>query len=80
MDLGVVFPTTQIGTDPAVIRDFAQTAPAMTSWARVRRLGSPDPLRPAGPSANQSTPRQTRRDSRTWPIASAGRSARIEVN
>jgi hypothetical protein len=26
MDFGVVFPTTQIGTDPAVIRDFAQTA------------------------------------------------------
>ena len=26
MDLGAVFPTTQIGTDPAVIRDFAQTA------------------------------------------------------
>jgi probable F420-dependent oxidoreductase len=26
MDLGVVFPTTQIGNDPAVIRDFAQTA------------------------------------------------------
>jgi len=26
MDLGTVFPTTQIGTDPAVIRDFAQTA------------------------------------------------------
>ena len=26
MDLGVIFPTTQIGTDPAVIRDFAQTA------------------------------------------------------
>jgi probable F420-dependent oxidoreductase len=26
VDLGTVFPTTQIGTDPAVIRDFAQTA------------------------------------------------------
>src|SRR4051794_33541273 len=26
VDLGAVFPTTQIGTDPAVIRDFAQTA------------------------------------------------------
>ena len=26
MDIGVVFPTTQIGNDPAVIRDFAQTA------------------------------------------------------
>jgi probable F420-dependent oxidoreductase len=26
MDFGVVFPTTQIGTDPAIIRDFAQTA------------------------------------------------------
>jgi probable F420-dependent oxidoreductase len=26
MDLGAVFPTTQIGNDPAVIRDFAQTA------------------------------------------------------
>jgi probable F420-dependent oxidoreductase len=26
LDLGAVFPTTQIGTDPAVIRDFAQTA------------------------------------------------------
>jgi probable F420-dependent oxidoreductase len=26
MDFGVVFPTTQIGSDPAVIRDFAQTA------------------------------------------------------
>lgn len=26
MDLGVIFPTTLIGTDPAVIRDFAQTA------------------------------------------------------
>src|SRR5580698_2234916 len=26
MDLGVIFPTTVIGTDPAVIRDFAQTA------------------------------------------------------
>jgi probable F420-dependent oxidoreductase len=26
MDLGAVFPTTQIGTDPAVIRDYAQTA------------------------------------------------------
>lgn len=26
MDIGVVFPTTQIGTDPAAIRDFAQTA------------------------------------------------------
>src|SRR3954470_1576004 len=26
MDFGAVFPTTQIGTDPAVIRDFAQTA------------------------------------------------------
>src|SRR5947209_4085193 len=26
MHLGAVFPTTQIGTDPAVIRDFAQTA------------------------------------------------------
>jgi hypothetical protein len=26
MGFGVVFPTTQIGTDPAVIRDFAQTA------------------------------------------------------
>ena len=26
VDLGVVFPTTGIGTDPAVIRDFAQTA------------------------------------------------------
>jgi probable F420-dependent oxidoreductase len=26
MDFGVVFPTTQLGTDPAVIRDFAQTA------------------------------------------------------
>lgn len=26
MDLGVIFPTTAIGTDPAVIRDFAQTA------------------------------------------------------
>jgi len=26
LDFGVVFPTTQIGTDPAVIRDFAQTA------------------------------------------------------
>ena len=26
MDLGAVFPTTRIGTDPAVIRDFAQTA------------------------------------------------------
>jgi probable F420-dependent oxidoreductase len=26
MDFGVVFPTTQIGNDPAVIRDFAQTA------------------------------------------------------
>ena len=26
MDLGAVFPTTQIGTDPAVIRDVAQTA------------------------------------------------------
>ena len=26
MDIGAVFPTTQIGTDPAVIRDFAQTA------------------------------------------------------
>jgi probable F420-dependent oxidoreductase len=26
MDLGAVFPTTQIGDDPAVIRDFAQTA------------------------------------------------------
>ena len=26
MDIGVVFPTTQIGNDPAVIRDFAQTS------------------------------------------------------
>jgi hypothetical protein len=26
VDFGVVFPTTRIGTDPAVIRDFAQTA------------------------------------------------------
>jgi probable F420-dependent oxidoreductase len=26
MDFGVIFPTTAIGTDPAVIRDFAQTA------------------------------------------------------
>jgi probable F420-dependent oxidoreductase len=26
MDFGAVFPTTQIGSDPAVIRDFAQTA------------------------------------------------------
>lgn len=26
MDYGAVFPTTAIGTDPAVIRDFAQTA------------------------------------------------------
>ncbi len=26
MDLGTVFPTTRIGNDPAVIRDFAQTA------------------------------------------------------
>ena len=26
MDLGTVFPTTQIGSDPTVIRDFAQTA------------------------------------------------------
>jgi probable F420-dependent oxidoreductase len=26
MDLGAVFPTTRIGNDPAVIRDFAQTA------------------------------------------------------
>jgi probable F420-dependent oxidoreductase len=26
MNLGAVFPTTRIGTDPAVIRDFAQTA------------------------------------------------------
>lgn len=26
MDFGAVFPTTQIGNDPAVIRDFAQTA------------------------------------------------------
>jgi probable F420-dependent oxidoreductase len=26
MELGAVFPTTQIGNDPAVIRDFAQTA------------------------------------------------------
>lgn len=26
MEFGVVFPTTQIGNDPAVIRDFAQTA------------------------------------------------------
>src|SRR3954454_605669 len=26
MDFGVVFPTTQLGTDPAAIKDFAQTA------------------------------------------------------
>jgi alkanesulfonate monooxygenase SsuD/methylene tetrahydromethanopterin reductase-like flavin-dependent oxidoreductase (luciferase family) len=26
MDFGAVFPTTAIGTDPAVIRDFAQAA------------------------------------------------------
>src|SRR5216684_2402566 len=26
VDLGTVFPTTRIGNDPAVIRDFAQTA------------------------------------------------------
>ena len=34
MDLGAVFPTTQIGIDPAVIRDFAQTAEdsVTTQW------------------------------------------------
>ena len=34
MDFGAVFPTTQIGSDPAVIRDFAQTAEGLG----IRRL------------------------------------------
>jgi hypothetical protein len=33
MDFGVVFPTTQIGTDPAVIRDFAQAQHAVRALA-----------------------------------------------
>ena len=45
VDLGAVFPTTQIGTDPAVIRDVAQTAdrtgvewPVLAEWGRRWRL------------------------------------------
>ena len=36
-DLGVIFPTTAIGTDPAGIRDFAQTRRAL-GYRRVLDL------------------------------------------
>jgi hypothetical protein len=39
MEFGVAFPTTAIGTDPAVIRDFAQTAEGLG----YRRLLTYDP-------------------------------------
>jgi alkanesulfonate monooxygenase SsuD/methylene tetrahydromethanopterin reductase-like flavin-dependent oxidoreductase (luciferase family) len=59
MDFGVVFPTTQIGTDPAVIRDFVQTAEGL-GYRRLlvydhvlgaRYHGVPD-VQVAGPAAH----------------------------
>ena len=39
MELGVVFPQSEIGTDPAAIRDFAQAAEAMGVKIHVSDIG-----------------------------------------
>jgi len=50
MKIGVVFPQTEIGRDPAVIRDYAQAVEAM-GYTHILAFDSvlgPNPDRPGG--------------------------------
>jgi len=71
MDIGVVFPQVEIGSDPARIRDYAQAVEGM-GYTHVLALTMSSARTPSGPAAGRARIRiVTRSTSRSCCSASS---------